>query len=249
MSAAPQRGIAGLAIITAIMVATLTSLGVWQLQRRAQKHALIAALTERLAASPVELPPQSQWASLDPARDEFRRVRFVATFANKPDAMVYGAGSALRSDISGPGVWAFLPAKLPASEGIVVNAGFVPNTIQDRAQQDRAAKPLVTGVPLEMTGYLRFPEAPGKLMPDPDRTKRLWFARDIPSMADALQWGAIAPFYIDLETPVPASGVPKPGPIDVHLKDDHLQYAITWFGLALVMLGGFIAWLMQRRRG
>ena len=140
MSAAPQRGIAGLAIITAIMVATLTSLGVWQLQRRAQKHALIAALTERLAASPVELPPQSQWASLDPARDEFRRVRFVATFANKPDAMVYGAGSALRSDISGPGVWAFLPAKLPASEGIVVNAGFVPNTIQDRAQQDRACK-------------------------------------------------------------------------------------------------------------
>ena len=125
--------------------------------------------------------------------------RFVATFANKPDAMVYGAGSALRSDISGPGVWAFLPAKLPASETIVVNAGFVPNTMQDRAQQDRAAKPLMTGVPLEMTGYLRFPEAPGKLMPDPDRTKRLWFARDIPAMADALLGGAIAPFYIDLE--------------------------------------------------
>jgi len=30
----------------------------------------------------------------------------------------------------------------------------------------------------------------------------------------------------DLEQPVPASGIPKPGPLDVHLKDDHLQYAI-----------------------
>jgi cytochrome oxidase assembly protein ShyY1 len=43
---------------------------------------------------------------------------------------------------------------------------------------------------------------------------------------------AVAPFYIDLEQPVPESGIPKPGPLEVHLKDDHLQYAITWFGLA-----------------
>lgn len=243
-----RRGVAGLAIITAIMIATLVSLGVWQLQRRGQKHALIAALTERLATAPVALPPPSQWASLDPARDEFRRVRFVATFANNPDAMVYGAGSAIRSDISGPGTWTFAPARLQSGAIIVINAGFVQNTMQDRAQQDRAVQPLLSGAPLEMIGYLRFPEAPGKLTPDPDSAKRLWFARDTSAMASALQWGAVAPFYVDLESPAPANGVPKPGPLDVHLKDDHLQYAMTWFGLALVVLGGFAAWLMQRRR-
>lgn len=249
MNTAPvQRGIAGLAVITLIMVATLTSLGVWQLQRRTEKHTLIATLTERLAAAPVDLPPQSQWGALDQEQVEFRRVRFTATFADKPDAMVYGAGSALRSDISGPGTWAFLPAQLASGGTVAVNAGFVPNTLQDRAQQDRAVKPLQSGAPLEMTGYLRFPEMPGRLTPGPDAIKRLWFARDAAMMADVLRWGPIAPFYIDLETPAPASGVPKPGALEVHLKDDHLQYAITWFGLALVVLGGFTAWLVQRRR-
>lgn len=243
-----QRGVAGLAIITAIMVATLASLGVWQLQRREQKHTLIATLTERLAASPIALPAESQWPSLDPARDEFRRVRLTATIANKPDAMVYGAGSAIRSDVSGPGIWAFMAAQLPSGASVPVNLGFVANTMQDRAQQDRAVRPLITNAPVEMTGYLRFPEMPGRLTPEPDAAKRLWFARDVPAMARALQWGPVAPFYVDLESPMPVSGMPKPGPLDVHLKDDHLQYAITWFGLALVVMGGFVAWLMQRRR-
>ena len=94
------------------MVALFVGLGVWQLQRRVEKHALIAALTERLAASPVALPPPSQWSALDPAKDEFRRVRFTATYEPLPDAMVYSAGSAVRDDISGPGTWAFLPARL-----------------------------------------------------------------------------------------------------------------------------------------
>lgn len=245
----PRRGILGLALIALVMIGVLTSLGVWQLQRRTQKHALIAALTERLAAAPVALPASSQWAALTPARDEFRRVTFNATFARKPDAMVYSSGSAVRSDVSGPGTWAFLPALIGTGESVVVNTGFVANTMQDRAQQGRAAKPLVTGAPVAMSGYLRFPEKPGALTPDLDMPKRLWFTRDIAAMAQALGWGEVAPFYIDLESPAPASGVPKPGPLDVRLKDDHLNYAITWFGLALTVLGGFVAWVMQRRRG
>jgi cytochrome oxidase assembly protein ShyY1 len=56
----------------------------------------------------------------------------------------------------------------------------------------------------------------------------------------------VAPFYIDLESPVPPSGVPKPGPLEVRLKDDHLQYAITWFGLAAAVLGAFGVWIRQR---
>jgi cytochrome oxidase assembly protein ShyY1 len=244
---APRRGILGLGVIALVMIGVLTSLGVWQIQRRTQKHELIAALTERLAAAPVDLPAASQWAALTQAKDEFRRVTFTAAYARKPDAMVYSSGSAVRSDVSGPGTWAFLPARLASGEGIVINAGFVANTMQDRAQQDRAAKPLIGTAPVAMTGSLRFPEKPGSLTPDLDLAKRLWFTRDTSAMAQALGWGEVAPFYIDLETPVPASGVPKPGPLDVRLKDDHLQYAITWFGLALTVLGGFIAWVMQRR--
>lgn len=239
----------GFGLFTLAMLALLVGLGIWQLQRRVAKHELIAALNERLAASPVALPPAGAWSALTPASDEFRRVTFTATYAAQPDAMVYSAGSAVRADATGPGTWAFLPARLADGAVVAVDAGFVQNTMQDRAQQDRAAKRLVTGEPVKLTGYLRFPESAGALTPREDTAKRLWFVRDHLAMARALGWGPVAPFYIDLEAPVPDSGVPKPGPLNVHLKDDHLQYAITWFTLAGAVVIAFGIWLRTQRRG
>jgi cytochrome oxidase assembly protein ShyY1 len=234
-----RRGIAGFGVFTLVMVALFVGLGVWQLQRRAEKHALIAALTERLAA---------QWRALTPAQDEFRRVRFIATYAHLPDAMVYSSGSAVREDISGPGTWAFLPARLSSGETVVINTGFVQNTMQDRAQQDRAVTRLITDAPVTLTGYLRFPEKAGALTPPENIAKRLWFTRDHVAMAHALGWNEVAPFYIDLELPAPASGIPKPGPLEVHLKDDHMQYAVTWFGLAGAVVIAFGVWWRGQRR-
>jgi surfeit locus 1 family protein len=246
-----SRGVFGMTVIALAMTAILVALGVWQLQRRVWKHELITALNERIAAAPEGLPASSQWATLSPEHDEFRRVRFTATMQSKPDAMVYTSGSAIRTDVSGPGTWAFIPATLAGGETVVVNEGFVPNTMQDRAWQDRAVTSLMTGQPVLMTGYLRFPEKPALLTAREDAAKRLWFVRDTDGMAKTLGWGAIAPFYIDLETPAPPSGMPKPGALEVHLKDDHLQYAITWFGLALAVAGTFGFWLvgLWRERG
>jgi cytochrome oxidase assembly protein ShyY1 len=246
--AVKTRNTAGFGIFTLAMVALFVGLGVWQLQRRTEKHALIAALTERLAAAPEALPPPAQWSALTPARDEFRRVSFTATYELLPDAMVYSSGSAVRNDISGPGTWAFLPARLPSGEIVVVNAGFVQNTMQDRPVQDRAVARLVSKEPVMLTGYLRFPEKAGMLTPAENLDKRLWFTRDHFSMAHGLGWGEVAPFYIDLETPVPASNVPKPGPLEVHLKDDHMQYAITWFALAGAVVIAFGVWWRAQRR-
>jgi len=243
MIATTERRGAGFGIFTLSMVAVFIALGVWQLQRRVEKHALIAALTERLAAAPDALPQPAQWSALTPSRDEFRRVRFTASYASGPDAMVYSSGSAVRDDISGPGTWAFLPARLATGETVVINAGFVQNTMQDRDQEDRAVKPLLTGEPVTLTGYIRFPETAGMLTPAENMTKRLWFTRDHLAMAHALGWGEVAPFYVDLEQPLPANGIPKPGPLDVHLKDDHMQYAITWFALAGAVLIAFGVWL------
>jgi cytochrome oxidase assembly protein ShyY1 len=247
VSASP-RGIAGLGIFTLLILALLIGLGVWQLQRRAEKHALIAQLTERLAAAPQPLPPPAQWRTLTPAGDEFRRVRFSAAYKPGPDAMVYGSSSAIRDDVLGPGTWAFLPARLPGGETVVINTGFVQNTMQDRAQQDGAVKRLVTGAPVTLTGYIRFPESAGALTPRENIAKRLWFTRDHLAIARALGWGEVAPFYIDLEEPAPENGIPRPGPLQVHLKDDHLQYAITWFGLACAVLIAFGVWWRGQRR-
>jgi cytochrome oxidase assembly protein ShyY1 len=244
---ATRRTIAGLGIFTALTLVLLIGLGVWQLQRRVEKHVLIAQLTERLAAAPAALPSSAQWNTLTPARDEFRRVRFSATYEQRPDAMVYSSGSAIRDDVSGPGTWALLPARLSTGETIVINTGFVQNTMQDRGQQDRAVARLVTGAPVTLTGYIRFPESPGALTPRENIAKRLWFTRDHLAIARALGWGEVAPFYIDLEQPLPESGIPKPGPLEVHLKDDHLQYAVTWFGLAGAVVIAFGVWLRGQR--
>ena len=249
---ATRRSVAGFGAFTLLMVTLFVGLGVWQLQRRVEKHALIAHLTERLAAAPGPLPSPAQWSALTPAQDEFRRVSFAATYQPRPDAMVYSSGSAVRDDISGPGTWAFMPAVLPSGETVVINAGFVQNTMQDRTQQDRAVTPLITNGPVMLSGYIRFPEAAGTLTPPENLSKRLWFTRDHLAMARALGWSEggrpVAPFYIDLEQPVPASGIPKPGPLEVHLKDDHLQYAITWFGLAGAVVIAFGVWLFGQRR-
>ena len=252
MSASAGRQRLGFGLFTLAMVGVCIGLGVWQLQRRVEKHALIAALTERLVAEPALLPPQPEWNKLTAQRDEFRRVHFRATYQTGKDAMVYSSGSAVRDDVSGPGAWAFIPARLDSGETVVINAGFVQNTMQDRAQQDRAVTPLVTGAAADLTGYIRFPESAGLLTPSANVEKRLWFVRDHLAIAQALGWEGggktIAPFYIDLEQPVPPSGIPKPGPLHVHLKDDHLQYAITWFALAGAMVIAFLVWWRGRRQ-
>lgn len=232
----------GFGLFTLAIAAACIGLGFWQLQRRVEKHALIAALEERLAADPTPLPSVSEWRALTPQSDEFRRVQFTASYDSGPDAMVYGAGSALRGDVSGSGTWAFLPARLQGGHTVVVDAGFVENTMQDRAQQDRAVARLMTGKPVNLIGYIRFPEKAGLLTPPANVDKRLWFVRDHLAMAHELGWREVAPIYIDLEQPVPPSGAPKPGPLQVHLKDDHLQYAITWFGLAGAIAIAFLAW-------
>lgn len=248
---ARRRGSFGFAIVTLAMVVTCLGLGIWQLQRRLEKHTLIAALNERLAMAPEALPAPAQWSALTPAKDEFRRVSFTATYAKLPDGMVYSSGSAVRDDISGPGTWAFLPAQTDAAI-VAVNTGFAQNTMQDRAQQDRAVSRLVTGQSVKLTGYLRFPEVAGTLTPAENTARRLWFSRDHLAMARALGWGeggkAVAPFYVDLESPAPESGIPKPGPLTVRLKDDHLQYAITWFGLAGAVMIAFAVWWRGQRR-
>jgi cytochrome oxidase assembly protein ShyY1 len=163
--------------------------------------------------------------------------------------MVYSSGSGVRPDVPGAVTWAFLPAALPTGATVVINTGFVQNTMQDRAQQDRAVRNLVTGTPVTLTGYLRYPEAAGTLTPHDDVNKRLWFNRDQRAMASALGWGDVAPFYVDLESPVPANAIPKPGPLVVRLKDDHMQYAITWFSLAAAVVIAFGVWTRGQKRG
>jgi surfeit locus 1 family protein len=241
--ALPRRSLLVPAVTTIVIVAVLLALGAWQLERRVDKLALMAVLDERLSAASVPLPPSGRWSELSPAKDEFRRVTLSGVVDTRDQAQVFTSSSPLRKDVTGTGTWAFAPVKLAGGEMVVVNRGFVADG-QDAEQGATAA-------PVTLTGYLRFPEVPSWLTPHADRTKRLWFVRDHVAMAQALGWAdphRLAPFYIDLESPAPPGGIPKPGPLQVSLKNDHLQYAVTWFLLAAAVTIAFGFWLRGARR-
>jgi surfeit locus 1 family protein len=230
------------ALLALLAIVTFIGLGTWQLQRKAWKEALIESLEQRLSAAPVDLPPRNRWAKLDPAKDEFRHVKFSAAFVPGADALVYTTGSALRGDVSGPGYWVFVPAQLEAGGIVLVNRGFVPEGREDPAT--RAVATAAGGA--DMVGVMRWPESRGLFTPRDDPVRNLWFTRDPAGIAAAKAWGEVAPFYVELESPQPSGGLPRAGPLTANLRNEHLQYAITWYGLALVVAVMFVYWLRAR---
>jgi cytochrome oxidase assembly protein ShyY1 len=246
-AAVPRRSRTGFVIFVAFMVVAFLcfiGLGVWQLERKTWKEGLIATLDRRLNAAPVALPPRSQWASLDPAKDEFRRVVVRVEFPPDQEARVYTGGTALREDIKEPGYFAFAPAKTNEGALVVIDRGFVPNP-----NPDASLRPIgIANGPVEIVGVLRWPQEAGWFVTPYSQRGDLWFVRDPAAMAQTYGWGAVAPFYIDQESPTPPNGFPRPGPLKPNLRNAHLQYAITWFGLALVLAVSFGFWLQSRRR-
>src|SRR5947199_309720 len=101
---------------------------------------------------------------------------------------------------------------------------------------------------IDIVGALRWPEPRGMFTPADQPGKNLWFARDPAAMAAAKGWGDVAPFYIDQEAPIPPGGLPKPGPLKPSLPNNHLQYAVTWYGLALMFLISAVFFERARRR-
>jgi len=235
------RGVLEPTIFAIIGMTILIGLGIWQLDRKVWKENLIAAMTARLTAPPEDLPPREDWARLTPQREEFRRVGFSAEFLPGREALVYSAGSAFRPDVKGPGYWVFAPARLSGGGSVIVNRGFVPLDRKDAAMAVLAGS-------VDIVGIMRWPETRGLFTPADDLKDNVWYLRDIAAMAAAKHWANVAPFYVEQESPAPAGGLPKLGKLAVNLPDNHLQYAITWFGLALALAGIYLVWLMRRLR-
>jgi len=247
-----RRSWLGLLIPALVAFAVLVALGTWQIQRKAWKESLIVTLTERLAAPPVTLPPAAAWSTLDPAEDEYLRVKFVGNFDYRNEALVYATASAFRPDVSGTGYWVFTPARLADGTTVIVNRGFVPDARKDAATR---ASGQIAG-PVELVGVLRWPDERHWFSPADDPAHNVWFTRDPSAIAAAKglinglnkSLGAVAPFYVEQETPVPPGGLPQPGKLVVQLRNQHLGYAITWYGLALVLVVVFAAWARKTSR-
>jgi surfeit locus 1 family protein len=126
----------------------------------------------------------------------------------------------------------------------MVNRGFVPEGRQDPATRPEGQ---MAGQ-VDIVGVMRWPETPGLFTPAGDPARNLWFARDPAAMAAAKGLGAVAPFYIEQESPSVPGGLPQVGKLQPSLPNNHLGYALTWYGLALVLVVGVGIWAAGRRR-
>ncbi|MGL5009516.1 MAG: SURF1 family protein [Paracoccaceae bacterium] len=209
----------------AIGVGILLGLGFWQLSRLAQKEAYLADLEARIAAAPVALPTVP-----DAARDRFLPVITTGTFTGEALTVLVS-----RKQI-GPGVRIIEAFVTDTGRRILVDRGFV-------AEGDRGADH--TAVANEVTGNLHWPEEVDSYTPAPDAEAGLWFARDVPAMAKALATDAVL-----LVARSDTGGGVEPLAVDTSgTPNDHLEYAITWFSLALVWAGmtGLLLWRIRRR--
>lgn len=219
------RRMIGPLVFGVLGVALLVGLGVWQVQRLAWKTAILAEIDARLAAAPVAVPPAP-----DPARDEYLKVRAAGTV--EPGELDVYASAPGR----GVGYRAIAPFRLDDGRTILLDRGFVP--IAEKA----AARP--TG-PAVVEGALHWPQETDGFTSAPDRAKNVWFARDVPLMAEAL--GTLPVMLVVAATD--EAGAPMPMPVTVNIPNNHLEYAVTWFGLALVwaVMTGYLLWRIKRR--
>jgi surfeit locus 1 family protein len=230
------------AIVTTFALTILIGLGLWQLERRSWKEGLIATLKERLADAPRPLAPPDQWPALTAAQDEFRRVTFAGEFLHDKEAAIFTGSSRLRPDAKGLGYWIMTPARLADGSVVMVNRGFVP---EGRRRPETRPESL-TGGKIQLTGALRWPEERGFFIPSDEPERNLWFAKDHYAIAAAKGLERVAPFYVELESPIPPGGLPLPGALQVALPNNHLQYALTWFALALALAAVFTTWAIRR---
>lgn len=216
------------------VVAVLLGLGCWQIERLFWKLDLIAQRQSAVAAAPTPVP-----RTLDEARGmEFRHVFDEGTFLHDKEIFL-GA----TSEAGQMGYQVLTPLREAGGRILFVNRGFIPSELKDPATRPDGQ---IRGE-VSIRGLLRLPPAgkPAWFLPEnrPDLNYWLWI--DLRAMAAADKLDRVAPFYIDADATPNPGGWPKGGITRLDLRNDHLQYAITWFSLAVALI--VIYFLYHRR--
>ncbi len=221
-------------VFAASIVALCLGLGVWQIQRLHWKEGLIAERAAGVAAPAVPAPQDEAVAR----GMEFRHVTAQGVFLNDKEIFL---GATSEGGINGYQI--LTPLREASGRIVFVNRGFIPAELRDRAKR-QAGEP--TG-PVRIEGLLRLPPKarPNLFLPDNRPDLNYWFWPDLPAMAAADKLDHVAAFYIDADATPNPGGWPKGGVTRLALPNDHLEYAITWFSLAIAMI---VIYVVSQRR-
>jgi surfeit locus 1 family protein len=230
------------ALAAAVALAILLGLGTWQLQRLAWKTDLIARIEDRTRPPAAPMPPRADWPRLTDQADEFRRVAVPLRFDPGAEAFVYGALTDPATGTTRAGAFVFSPATTADGGRILVNRGFVP----DGRREPGTRPPIPTG-DVMLDAIIRFPQPRSRFDAADDAGRNLYFVRDPAVIAATRGWGPVAPFYLAEAGPTPGR-LPEAQAPRIDLRNNHLGYAITWYGLAVALIGVFGVFAAGRLR-
>ncbi|WP_027535893.1 SURF1 family protein [Bradyrhizobium sp. WSM3983] len=211
--------------LTAFVV--LMALGVWQVERRAWKLALIDRVEQRVHAPAQPIPSRASWPAITAASDEYRHVSASGRFLHDRETLVQAVTEA------GPGYWVLTPLQRADGTLILVNRGFVPSERRDPSTRQG-------GNPdgqVEITGLLRITEPKGGFLRDNAPQHNRWYSRDVTAIAAARDLQNAAPFFVDADAGSQSGNGPIGGLTVVRFPNNHLVYALTWFALAFMLAG------------
>lgn len=216
----------------------ITALGVWQVERRTWKLALIERVEARIHAAPGPIPLVESWPAINASDDAYRRVRVTGHFLHERETRVKAV-----TDI-GSGFWVVTPLRTQAGFTVLVNRGFVPGERRDPATR-REGNPEGD---VTVTGLLRMTEPGGAFLRTNDPAAGRWYSRDVGAIAAAHDLQHVAPFFIDADAAANPGGYPIGGLTVVRFQNNHLIYALTWFALAFMLCGWLFIAARERRR-
>jgi surfeit locus 1 family protein len=226
------------ALLVLCCVLGLASLGTWQLHRKQWKEDLIARIAARATAPPVPLAEAT--ALLAGGADiDYLHVRLTGRLRNDAERYLYAPGA------SGPGWHVYTPLELVDGVTVWVNRGFVPDA--RKAPQTRRLG-LLSGA-VTITGLVRAARARGAFQPKNQPATNTWYWPDAGELSASLPaHGHSLPFTIDADRlPEVPGGLPQGGVTRLGLDNRHLAYALTWYALAVTLLGVFLAAALGRR--
>lgn len=232
-------------IFMLVLMGLFIGLGVWQVERLGEKERLIASVAARADLPPISLPPVSEWGAFDPEPFDFRAVTLAGEWLPQQTVLVFTSLAEPRGQRSGPGYWVMTPLALSGGGTVYVNRGYIP---QESAAAFATGGTVASGeVPL--TGVARLPEAIGAFTPAPDAAHRIDYIRNPARLhtLDRTLPGPVAPIYVDLPAG-DAGALPQGGETVMEFPNNHLGYAITWFGFALLVPPLLILWVRRQRR-
>lgn len=227
----------GFTIFAAVCIALLCGLGVWQVQRLHWKLDLIARIQQGLAA-PAQ-PFTDVWTgTADPAALDYKKVALRGHFLN--DREVYFFATAP----DGSPDYHVLTPLVTERGTLLVDRGEIPAALM--APATRRAGQLEGDVTI--TGVLRKPDAPNYFTPPPDRVRRVTYTRHPATVAAAFGLPPLLPMFLEAGPAPNPGGWPKGGQTVIDLPNNHLSYAVTWFGLAAGLLGVWLAYHISKGR-